>query len=50
MIDAIGWALRPGDGRYFALLERHAGKDLLGLYDVESFERVRVRRALIRAV
>ena len=41
--DIAGWALRPGDNRYFALLERHGGKDMLGLYDVESFERVRVR-------
>lgn len=32
-VKCTGWALRPSDSRYFALVERHDGRDAIGIYD-----------------
>jgi WD40 repeat protein len=37
-----GWGLRPTDKRYLALLERHKGRDCLGVYDTVDWSLAKV--------
>jgi WD40 repeat protein len=37
-----GWGLRPTDRRYLALVERHKGRDCLGLYDTVDWSLAKV--------
>ena len=41
---STGWAIHPGSHDYLALLERHRGKDYLGIYELDNMSLVRVRR------
>ncbi|GAA5954475.1 hypothetical protein JCM21900_006819, partial [Sporobolomyces salmonicolor] len=36
-----GYAFRPTDGRYLAVLERHASRDCIGVYDTASWSLIR---------
>lgn len=38
----VGWALNPASQDSFALLERHKGKDHIGVYDLDSLTLIRV--------
>lgn len=41
-VNDAGWAISPSEPDYVAVLERHAGKDHIGIYELEKMSLVRV--------
>ncbi|KAL8278653.1 hypothetical protein RQP46_008945 [Phenoliferia psychrophenolica] len=41
LVAPLGYSFRPADGRYLAVVERHSGRDHIGIYDAAAWRLIR---------